>query len=174
MHILFTHSGKTKIGSKPSHPRGNRKVDNQLTKFINDTHAISASSTTKSCEENNLLCRTCYEKELSKLNLHNLSLTSIEEEYRHLELDNKTRKRRCTRILVFAESSDDDSLLDKSGESSFLQISREDEESDDIEDNLRQSKAKRKLCWVMSLSCWISRKYSIGKLRGYFLWNITP
>ena len=109
--------------SSASHPRGNPKVNNKLAKFINDTHAISASSTTKSCEENNLLCRTCYEKELSKLNLHHLSLTSIEEKYGHLELDNKTRKRRCTRTLVFAESSDDDSLSDKSGESSFLQIS---------------------------------------------------
>ena len=88
------HSGKNKIGSKPSHPRGNRKVDKQLAKFMNDTHAISASSTTKSCEENDLLCRTYYEKELPKLNLHNLSLTSIEEEYGLLELHNKTRKRR--------------------------------------------------------------------------------
>ena len=145
------HSGKTKIGLKPSRPRGNRKVDNQLTKFINDTHAIFASSTTKSCEENDLLCRTCYEKELSKLNLHNLSLTSIEEEYGHLELDNETRKRRCTRTLAFAESSDDDSLLDKNGESSFLQISREDEESDDIDDNLRQSKAETLLNDVFEL-----------------------
>ncbi|CAM4790993.1 unnamed protein product [Rotaria magnacalcarata] len=130
------HSGKTKSGSKPSHPHGNRKVNN---------------STTKSCEENDLLCRTCYEKELSKLNLHNLSLTSIEEEYGHLELDNKRRKRRCTRTLGFAESSDDDSLLDKSGESSFLQTSREDEESDGVEDELRQSKAKALLNDVFEL-----------------------
>ena len=100
VHPVY-HSGKTKIGSKPSHPSGNRKVDNQLAKYINDIHAISASLTTKSYEENDLLCRMCYEKELSKLNLHNLSLTSIEEEYGHLELDNKTRKRRCTRTLVF-------------------------------------------------------------------------
>ncbi|CAF1539642.1 unnamed protein product [Rotaria magnacalcarata] len=104
------HSGKTKSGSKPSHPHGNRK-----------------------------------------LNLHNLSLTSIEEEYGHLELDNKRRKRRCTRTLGFAESSDDDSLLDKSGESSFLQTSREDEESDGVEDELRQSKAKALLNDVFEL-----------------------
>ena len=103
-------SGKTKIGPKTSHSRGNRKVDKKLAKFINDIHAISSSLTTKSCEENDLLCRTCYENELSKLNLHNVSLTSIEEEYGHLDLDNKTRKRRCTRTLVFAESSDDDSV----------------------------------------------------------------
>ena len=85
-------SGKTKIGPKPSHPHGNRKMDKELAKFINDAHAISSSSTTKSFEESDVLCRTCYEKELSKLNLHNVSLTSIEEEYGHLDLDNKTRK----------------------------------------------------------------------------------
>lgn len=145
------HSGKTKTGSKPSHPRGNRKVDKELAKFINDTHAISSSLTTKQCAENDLLCRTCYEKELSKLNLHNLSLTSIEEEYGHLELDDKKRKRRCTRTLVFAESSDDDSLLDKTGESSFLQTSREDEESEGIEDEVRQSKAKALLNNIFEL-----------------------
>ena len=51
-----------------------------------------------------------------------------------MEIDDKTTKRRCTRTLVFVESSDDETLLDKSGESSFLQTSREDEESDGIED----------------------------------------
>ena len=63
---------------------------------------------------------------------------SIEEEYGHLDLDNKTRKRRCTRTLIFAESS-------------FLQTSREDEESDGIEDDLRQSKAKTLLNDVFEL-----------------------
>ena len=59
-----------------------------------------------------------------------------------MEIDDKTTKRRCTRTLVFEESSDDDSLLDNSGESSFLQTSREDEEADGIEDEPRESNAK--------------------------------
>ena len=83
--------------------------------------------------------------------MHNVSLTSIEEEYGHLDLDNKARERRCTRTLIFAELSDDDSLLDKSGESSFLQTSREDEESDGIEDDLGQTKEKTLLNDVFEL-----------------------
>lgn len=59
-------------------------MDNESAKFTNDTDAISSRSTTKSCEKNDLLCPRFYEKELSKLNLHNLSLTNIEEEYGHL------------------------------------------------------------------------------------------
>ena len=136
------HSGKTKIGQKPSHPLGNRKVDEELAKFIKDTYGLSSNLTAESIEEGDLLCRTCYEKEMSRLNLHNSSLTNIEEDYGHMNIDDRTVKRRCTRSLVFTESSDEDSLLDKSGESSFLQTSREDEESESIEDELRQSKAK--------------------------------
>ena len=136
------HSGKTKIGQKPSHPRGKRKVDEELAKFIKDTYRLSSNLTAESIEEGDLLCRTCYEKEMSGLNLHNSSLTNIEEDYGHMNIDDRTVKRRCTRSLVFTESSDEDSLLDKSGESSFLQTSREDEESESIEDELRQSKAK--------------------------------
>ena len=59
-----------------------------------------------------------------------------------MEIDDTTTKRQFTRTLVFAESSDDDSLLDKNGEPSFLQISREGEESDSMEDELGQSEAK--------------------------------
>ena len=137
------HSGKTKVGPKPSYPRGSRRVDEELVKFINDTHGISFDSTAESIREGDLLCRTCYEKESTRLNLHNASLTNIEEEYGQMDIDDNPAKRRCTRTLVFTESSGDDSLFDESGESSFLQTSMEkNEESDGIEDKLRQNRAK--------------------------------
>lgn len=93
-------------------------------------------------EEGDVLCRTCYEKEQSSLNLHDTSLKNIEETYGHMDIAERSVKRRCTRNLVFVESSDDDSLLEKSFESSLLQTSRNDEESDEIEDELSQGKAK--------------------------------
>ncbi|CAF4643693.1 unnamed protein product, partial [Rotaria socialis] len=106
---------------------------------------MSSSSSVQSIEEDDVLCRTCYEKELSRLNLHNTSLKNIEETYEDMHIAERSVKRRCTRNLVFVESSDDDSLLEKSFESSLLQTSREDEESDGIEDEVRQSKAKNLL-----------------------------
>ncbi|CAF2147192.1 unnamed protein product [Rotaria magnacalcarata] len=106
---------------------------------------MSSSSSVQSIEEDDVLCRTCYEKELSRLNLHNTSLKNIEEAYEDMHIAERSVKRRCTRNLVFVESSDDDSLLEKSFESSLLQTSREDEESDGIEDEVRQSKAKNLL-----------------------------
>ncbi|CAF3394513.1 unnamed protein product, partial [Rotaria sp. Silwood2] len=69
-----------------------------------------------------------------------------------MDIDDNTTKQRCTRTLVFTESSDDDSLFDKSGESSFLQTSIEkNEESDGIEDELRQGRAKALLNEVFLL-----------------------
>ena len=135
------HLKETKIGQKPSYPRGSRRAGQELAKFINATHGMSSSSTTKTCAEDGLLCGTCYKRELSRLKLHNISLTNIEER-KHMEIDDKTTKRRSTRTLVIAESSDNDSSLDKSSESSFLQTSPEDKESNGVADAFRRSKAK--------------------------------
>ena len=118
-------------------------MDDKLVKFINDIHGILLDSTAESIKEGDLLCRTCYEEESTRLILHHVSLRNIEEEYGQKNNDDNTAKRRCTRALIFTESSDEESLFDKSGESSFLQISMEkSEQSDGIEDEIRQSKAK--------------------------------
>ena len=151
VHPVY-HSGKTKVGPKPSHPRGTRRVDDKLVKFINDTHGILLDSTAESIKEGDLLCRTCYEEESRRLNLHNISLTNMEEEYGQMNIDDNTAKRRCTRALIFTESSDEDFLFDKSGESSFLQTSMEkSEEFDGMEEEFRQSKAKALLNEVFLL-----------------------
>ena len=110
VHPVY-HSGKTKVGPKPSHPRGTRRVDDKLVKFINDTHGILLDSTAESIKEGDLLCRTCYEEESRRLNLHNISLTNMEEEYGQMNIDDNTAKRRCTRALIFTESSDKDFLF---------------------------------------------------------------
>ena len=55
VHPVY-HSGKTKVGPKPSHPRGTRRVDDKLVKFINDTHGILLDSTAESIKEGDLLC----------------------------------------------------------------------------------------------------------------------
>ena len=122
------HSGKTKVGQKPSHPLENQRVDEELVKFINDTNGISFDSTAESIRGSGLLCLTCYEKESTRLDLNNASLKDIEEEYGLRDIDCNTAERRCTRTLVFTESSDDDSLFDKIGKSSFLPTSMEKNE----------------------------------------------
>ncbi|CAF3862057.1 unnamed protein product, partial [Rotaria sp. Silwood1] len=60
------HQGAAKIGSNPTHPRGDRKVDSKLARFINELYQTSIGGNTSSIQEGDYLCRTCYEKERLK------------------------------------------------------------------------------------------------------------
>ena len=37
----MSHRNETRIGSRPTHPRGDRKVDEELAKFINNSLQLS-------------------------------------------------------------------------------------------------------------------------------------
>ena len=66
--------------------------------------------------------------------------------------DDNIAKRRCTRTLIFTESSKDDSLFDRNGESSSLQTPMEKNgKSDGVEDERRQSRGKPLLNEVILL-----------------------
>ena len=69
-------------------------MDDKLVKFINDIHGILLDSIAESIKEGDFLCRTFYEEESRRLNLHNISLTNMEEEYGQMNIDDNTAKRR--------------------------------------------------------------------------------
>ena len=61
-HPTF-HRNATRIGSRPTHPRGDRKVDEELARFINNALQSSTYENMTSIRQGDLLCRACYVKE---------------------------------------------------------------------------------------------------------------
>lgn len=55
------HEGKTKVGSRPNHPLGDRRLTYDLRIFMEDSYRTDAPFESSRVEHR--LCRTCFEKE---------------------------------------------------------------------------------------------------------------
>jgi hypothetical protein len=52
-----------KTGSKPSHPKGKRTLDKELTEFINNHHEAIVNGFSKRLTRYDQLCETCFKTE---------------------------------------------------------------------------------------------------------------
>lgn len=58
---VSAHHHKSKVGQKPSFPKGQRRINKNLADFLTYTSSISF-------DENDFLCTTCFESAMDKLN----------------------------------------------------------------------------------------------------------
>lgn len=56
-----SHQGATKIGSRPNHPKGDRRIKEELAIYISDKYGLFDSNNER--VQNHLFCRTCFERE---------------------------------------------------------------------------------------------------------------
>jgi len=69
-HLETLVDGKkkyTKVGPKPSHPIGIRRISSALADYINQTYPIILDNPSLKISENHLLCRKCFETETSRI-----------------------------------------------------------------------------------------------------------
>ena len=57
------HSGTTKIGCKPNHPKADRRLNKKLAMFMKESYGISNDD--NEYLQDMFLCRTCFDKEFA-------------------------------------------------------------------------------------------------------------
>ena len=55
----ISHRNETRIGSRRTHPRGDRKVDEELARFINNSLQLSTYQNMNLIQQGEFLYRTC-------------------------------------------------------------------------------------------------------------------
>lgn len=138
------HRGSTKVGCKPSHPRGNRKVDGQLARFISELYAMVDETNQLRTEYR--LCRRCYERENAKFNAshgHQRDLCGDGNETMNVDDQSMESWHQSESTMKDASMADDQ--IDENLESSPTASVTESEDSDDIDRSYRQEQAKNTL-----------------------------
>ena len=72
------HVGKVKIGSKPNHPKGDRRLHDDLNMFVEKSYG--STDQTGACRKEHRFCRTCYEKESKNFDDEKLSQRQSEHD----------------------------------------------------------------------------------------------
>ena len=94
----IAHFGATKIGTLPSHPRGDRSVTDELAIFIKESYGMADEK--ESVIQMPFLCRACFDKEWAKFNAQKCSRTNF-------KMEAKVRKW----ILIIIHRKADTSLI---------------------------------------------------------------
>jgi hypothetical protein len=56
----------TKVGPKPNHPLGSRRITSTLANYINKTCQVIVNDSTLELNENHSLCRKCFDEERAR------------------------------------------------------------------------------------------------------------
>ena len=105
------HSGSTKIGCKPTHPKADRRLDAKLAMFVKESYGISSDD--EEYRQDVFFCRTCFEKETAKfaatgirrtnVSASNFRKKDIEEEQSERLLEVKERSERLLEVKERSE-----------------------------------------------------------------------
>ncbi|CAF4587125.1 unnamed protein product, partial [Rotaria socialis] len=135
------HPSTTKLGCRPSHPRGDRILHAELTRHISETYGMIDE--TGQFLTGYHLCRTCYEKEYAIYNAkksHQQNMGEDGGEMMYVDDENTENQRQLhstTNDLSMA-----DYQMNEKFESSTPESITGSEDSDDIEHGHRQQQAK--------------------------------
>ncbi|CAF4093265.1 unnamed protein product [Rotaria sp. Silwood1] len=80
-HLETSSDGRnifTKLGPKPNHPLGSRRIDPILAKFINERYSNILNDVSLMLNESHSLCTKCYEEELVQYQAAEHKRTDIE------------------------------------------------------------------------------------------------
>ena len=148
----MSHRNATRIGSRPTHPRGDRKVDEELAGFINNSLQSSTYESTTLIQQGDFLCRTCYEKERHALQFSTISNEDLGGEHESMDADELiTRKRRSTTYTL--NQTLNIKFESEEGDVSSDSESSVNNEADETEQLLDQMKAKTLLNDVFAVLC---------------------
>ena len=140
----MSHWNETRIGSRPTHPRGDRKVDEELARFINNSLQLSTYQNMNLIQQGEFLCRTCYEKERNALQLSTISNEDLETEHESMDIDElMPTKRRSTTYTL--NQTLNIRFGSEKGDVSSDSESSINNEADETEQLFHQMKAKRLL-----------------------------
>jgi len=142
-HPTF-HASAYKIGSKPTHPRGDRKIDHELATFINQSDLLPRTGNEMLLQEGDLLCRSCYKKERMFQRYHENSQNIERETYGKMDIDDRIPRRRRSVISNLGEILNSKFSLEEDLRSSRSKSSS-DSEPDEAEQIYKQKKAKELL-----------------------------
>ena len=135
------HFGPTKIGSRPSHPRGDRKVTDELAMFIKESYGMLDEK--EPVVQMPFLCRTCFDRERAKFNAQKHSRTNFKMEANEkMDIDYNAPKSRYTFDSTIKSLLKDDCLTDKTPAFLSSQSFTESEDNDDVESEYKQGQAK--------------------------------
>ena len=138
------HRGSTKVGCKPSHPRGKRRVDGQLARFISEMYAMVDE--TNQLRTDYRLCHTCYDRENARFNASHGQERDLDEDGSEtMNVDDPSMEswRQFNSTMNDAPMADDQ--IDENLESSPTASATESEDSEDIDRSYRQEQAKQML-----------------------------
>jgi len=145
-----SHHDCTKIDHKPTHPRGDRKVDGELAAFISESYRVSTGDEGILIQAGDLFCRTCYDKERSKFDSHLILQKSTDEGNESMDTDDQRPRRQRKTMSNMEFRSNLDFPLEEKAESSCSQSSSESETIDD-EKRYNQEKTTHLLNQVFSV-----------------------
>jgi hypothetical protein len=135
------HAHKSKVGQKPTYPKGQRRIDANLAAFLTYTSSIPYN-------ENDLLCTTCYQKAKEKFD----NITNASSYATSMSIDsNKIRSERAAArsALSTITSLNNIGVLDSEREHSSSDNS--DQEITPFKLKANQDKSKELLNNVLSL-----------------------
>lgn len=143
------HVGKTKIGSKPNHPRGDRRLDDDFRCFIDDSYGILRQSDRNPKEHR--FCRTCFEKERKRFNESKLQQSRNDERLLENNDDENPMPTRSNHEGSKASESSGDENSDHSGSSSSAPQSPMEEVRDEYEYQYTQEELKNRLNSILEI-----------------------
>jgi hypothetical protein len=69
----------SKVGSKPSHPKGNRLINEELAEFINRHNEAILNESSKKLSEGDYLCSSCFAKERNQYMIDEQTYMDIDD-----------------------------------------------------------------------------------------------
>ena len=135
---LLAHINKTKVGQKPTHPKGHRRLDHHLATFLSNSWGISLN-------ECDFLCTTCYQLGKNSYDIANPVITATP-----MDIDESTSERAASRAALSNISSLSNAIIhipdpeDSSSDSS-------DDESIELQSKLNRAKAMEFLNSVFAI-----------------------
>lgn len=135
------HCGTTKRGSKPNHPKGDRRPNDQFARFISESYGMVDE--TDRPLTGYRLCRTCYEREYAEYNSSKARRTTIEADADEtMDVDDESTENGRQFNSTTNDLSMADYQMDEDLESSTPESFTESEDSDDMEHGYRHQQAK--------------------------------
>ena len=81
------HVNDTKVGNRPSHPKGNHSISAQLARNIQTQYSSSIGMRKMLLKEGDRLCTTCYDRERGGFDkLYSSRGESMDMEYQSIEV----------------------------------------------------------------------------------------